>query len=81
MTSNIISFPRHKMQQFGDTGLSCCETCGGAEGMLPEDCPQRELSQEEGDAIMAGTLDFRRKHGGWTSWTRSHEMAVKRLVT
>jgi len=38
--------------------LSWCRVCGGAEGSLSSECPGRQLTQKEADAIYAKTLDY-----------------------
>jgi hypothetical protein len=46
-------------------GLSVCEICAGAEASLPTDCPGRLLTEDEGDQVMFGYLDFR--DGCWVT--------------
>lgn len=41
-----------------DGGLYLCDTCGGAEGSLPSECPERAMTNTEQDAVYSGTLDF-----------------------
>lgn len=43
--------------------LFTCSVCGASEGELTTDCPGRRTTQEERDAAMAGTLNFR--DGEW----------------
>lgn len=87
----ILTFPKHRLYRcdghceqehcpYCDGGLSYCPTCGGAEGSLPEDCPQRRMTDEEEKAVYRGELDFRVKLGGWTTWTRAREMAIRTIV-
>lgn len=84
--SNIINFPRHYLVPWttfegDDTGLCSCSRCGGAEGSLPEDCPGVLMTEKQQELVLAGKVDFRRKMGGWTGWTRAKEMHVRGLVT
>jgi hypothetical protein len=45
-------------------GLIICTVCGGAEGSLPTECPGRQMTEQEADAVYAGRLDF--VHGAWS---------------
>lgn len=47
--------------QFCGGGLFSCTRCGSFEGMTTTHCPGRRMTKEEGDAVYAGTLDFRRE--------------------
>lgn len=62
-------------------GLSFCDNCGGAEGSIPTDCPQRDMTQEEWEAVYRGELDYRLRLGGWTTWSKQKEDAVRRQLT
>lgn len=53
-----------------DGGLSLCRVCGGLEGGLTTECPARQMTADEGDAVCAGRLDFR--EGQWTSGASVH---------
>ncbi len=75
----VLTFWAHRIELWGEGQLAHCPTCGGAEGDLPEHCPQRRMTEEEGAAVYAETLDYRR--GRWTTWTRAHEMRVRRMLT
>jgi hypothetical protein len=44
-------------------GLAWCTVCGGGEASMPTECPGVKMSQEQQDAVQAGTLDF--KDGEW----------------
>jgi hypothetical protein len=88
-TSNVITFPRHKLKrcdcgdgacQYCGGGLAYCTTCCGFEGAMPEDCPQVRMTNEQADLVYQGKIDYRLKHGGWTEWTREREFAVRRLL-
>jgi hypothetical protein len=48
---------------FCDGGLFACTVCGGAEGSLATDCPGVQMTPEQGDAVYAGTLDWRDGRG------------------
>lgn len=73
----VLSFWAHRLL-VTEHGLSYCPTCGGAEGSLPEHCPQRRMTQDEEEAVYEDRLDYRR--GVWTTWTRAHTARVKRLL-
>ncbi len=70
---NIIPFPRHlyahctREECYGchlcAGGLAVCQTCGGAEGSLPTDCPREWMGAEREEAVYAGLLDYRRREG------------------
>jgi hypothetical protein len=82
---DVVLFPRHKLHSWvrdngEDTGLMVCSTCGGTEGSLTEHCPQRLMTDAEEREVYMGRLDFRRQHGGWTTWTREAEIAVRRTL-
>lgn len=47
--------------QFCDGGLFSCTRCGSFEGMTTTHCPGRRMTGDEGDAVYAGKLDFRRE--------------------
>lgn len=47
------------------SGLIWCEVCGGTEGSLPSECPNRMMTEQENDDVYAGKLDF--IHGRWNS--------------
>ena len=90
LSSNLIHFPRHKLHKCDATcegcpvcegGLAMCDTCGGAEGSMPTDCPQRPMTLEEWEAVYRDEIDFRVRLGGWTKWTLSKEMEVKRQLS
>lgn len=80
MRSNVIHWPRH-MLEYTDSGLAMCRVCGGAEGSIPDDCPGEYMCHEVQDLVYEGEVDFRRRHGGWTLWTRDKEMKVRRQLT
>lgn len=48
---------------FCDGGLTYCETCGGFEGAMPDDCPGVRMMPDESDAVYAGIRNFR--DGQW----------------
>lgn len=84
--TNVILFPRHKFHRcecgepgcmYCEGGLCYCTTCGGGEGSLTEDCPQVRMTEEQERLVYEGVVDFRRKLGGWTSWTRAKEMVAR----
>lgn len=77
----VLVFPKHRLEFWGEGKLAYCPTCGGAEGSLPEHCPQRRMTEDEEQAVMAGQLDYRRSEGGWTSFTRSKMLQIKRRLT
>lgn len=86
MKTNVVLFPRHKLYKcdcgdgeciYCSGGLAHCVTCGGSEGSLPEDCPQVRMTETQGNMVYNGEIDFRRKLGGWTSWTRAREMTAR----
>jgi hypothetical protein len=54
--------------QFCDGGLFACTVCNGAEGSLPTDCPGKKMTEEQSNAIYAGTLDYREGRG----WVTPH---------
>lgn len=59
----VLLFWKHKLERHKDErfeSLSYCPTCGGAEGDLPEHCPQRRMTDEERAAVYADELDFRK---------------------
>lgn len=74
---DVLPFWKHKLVKW--ESLAHCPTCGGAEGDLPEHCPQRKMTEEERAAIYRDELDFRKGH--WTTWTRNKEMRVRRMLT
>jgi len=41
-----------------EDGLAHCRVCGGAEGTLPKDCPERSITEAEATAIWNGKLNF-----------------------
>lgn len=41
-----------------EDGLAHCKICHGGEGSLPRECPGREMTAEEQDAVYAGNLEF-----------------------
>lgn len=43
---------------FCDGGLFLCTVCNGAEGSLPKECPGRQMTTEEADAVYAGKLGY-----------------------
>jgi hypothetical protein len=73
----VLPFWKHKLRHHEE--LSYCDTCGGAEGELPEHCPQRKMTTDEKFAVYADDLDFRK--GKWTTWTHMKEMRAKGKVT
>jgi hypothetical protein len=83
--TKILLFPGHRLDRtsrhYTEGGLAHCLTCGGAEGDLTQDCPQRRTTDAERLAVAQGELDFRRSQGGWTTWTRAKEMAARRRLT
>lgn len=88
--SNVIVFPGHHLHRCGpecegcpvcEGGLASCDNCGGAEGSMPTDCPQRLMTQEEWEAVYRGELDYRLRLGGWTTWSKQKEDAVRRQLT
>lgn len=58
MTS-VIFFPKHMLVDVFYGELTGCATCGGVEGDMPTDCPQRRLTHDERNAILVGRLDYR----------------------
>lgn len=50
---------------FCDGGLSSCTACGSFEGATTTECPGSRMTQEQIDAVYAGTLDFR--DGQWVN--------------
>lgn len=92
MTAKILHWPRHKLERHEhcdspgscpicDGGLSYCTVCHGAEGTMPEDCPGVPMTDAQAMLVYDGIVDFRVKHGGWTSWTREKEESVRRQLT
>jgi hypothetical protein len=75
----VLTFWAHKIELWGGGALAYCPTCGGAEGDLPEHCPQRKMTEQERIDVYADLVDYRR--GRWTTWTRSKEMAARRMLT
>lgn len=75
----VVRFPGHKFMPRED-GLAVCETCRAGEGQLPEDCPGRVMTEDEANMVYSGEIDYRVRHGGWTTWTREREMAARRLT-
>jgi hypothetical protein len=61
-------------------GIHFCTRCGGFEGTLTEDCPGVPMTEAQGDAVYEGELDFRFRHGGWTTWTRQREMQARAMT-
>lgn len=59
-----------------DGGLAICKVCGGAEGGLTTECPGRQMSTDEMDAIGRGELDY--KGGEWVESTSIHSPAAYR---
>ena len=39
-------------------GVRYCEVCQGGQISLPTDCPGRELTDDELDAVLRGTRDY-----------------------
>lgn len=50
-----------------EDGLAHCKVCNGGEGSLPTECPGRQMTATEADAVYAGQLDF--VGGTWASAT------------
>jgi hypothetical protein len=57
---------KHRLHQCNDercypceNGLSVCEVCGGAEGMLPTECPGQKMTEAVMQAVMDDRVDFR----------------------
>jgi hypothetical protein len=48
---------------FCDGGLFLCSVCDSFEGATTSDCPATKMTQEQIDAVYAGTLNFR--NGQW----------------
>lgn len=44
--------------QFCVGGLSACTVCGGFEGTLTRQCPGREMTEQELDAVYSQDLEF-----------------------
>lgn len=42
----------------GEVALGLCKVCGGAEAVLPTDCPGRKLTSEEMEGVMTGKWDY-----------------------
>ncbi len=71
--TNIMKFPKHKRLKCrcepGDScavcewGANICNTCGGAEGMMPTHCPQERMTAWQCDQVQAGTINYVR--GDW----------------
>ena len=90
--TNILHWPRHRLERHEhcdspgscpicDGGLAFCTVCHGAEGSMPTDCPGRPMTEEQVALVMSGAIDYRVSQGGWTTWTRDREMAVRRSLT
>lgn len=47
-------------------GLYACEVCGGGEGSMTTQCPGRQLSADELDAVYAQRKDFNQNRW-WTA--------------
>lgn len=73
MTATILLFSRHRLHSVHSCldpecrvclgGLSLCETCSGAEGAMPTDCPQEPMTYRQTQAVYDGEVDFVR--GRW----------------
>lgn len=75
MAAVILAWPRHflhgpwchtndeESDRCQACVLSLCLVCGGAEATLPSECPGRDLTNEEEDAIEAQRLDY--EGGQW----------------
>lgn len=43
---------------FCDGGLFACSVCSSFEGATTTECPGRQMTPEERDAVYAGDIDF-----------------------
>ena len=59
-------------------GLALCTVCGGLEGALTSECSGQRLTGEEGEAVYAGTLDYRQ--GVWMNASSIHSPVHYRAV-
>jgi hypothetical protein len=48
---------------FCDGGLFACTVCNGVEGSLATDCPGVKMTEDQSNAVYAGTLDYREGRG------------------
>lgn len=63
-TSNVIKFPKHKLQRHFQNGVVTCSTCNGIDGMsLPTHCPMYRMTDVTEEKVCTGELDYRR--GAW----------------
>lgn len=47
---------------FCEGGLWACDVCGGLEGSMPTQCPGKQMTGDQRDAVYRGQLDYR-DHG------------------
>lgn len=66
---SVLLFTRHRLHNphsctrmecsICEGGLGWCETCGGAEGSLPTDCPQQPMDWDTAQQVYEGLIDHR----------------------
>jgi hypothetical protein len=60
----------HSHCMFCDGGLFACSVCSSFEGATTTECPGRDMTPEERDAVYAGDLDF--INGQWANTPSMH---------
>lgn len=78
MTASVLRWPRHRLVSGGGNyeSLAGCDVCGGWEGELPTDCPGEEMTSEQREAVLAGSLDYMWREG-WTTETRHKRLRIR----
>ncbi len=54
-----IGAPSAILDRNGEVVLSLCKVCGGAEGAMPTDCPEKLLNEQQLEDIYARRIDYR----------------------